>query len=197
MNKTISCLIVLVGLIGVQASVADEDINKIAAKVNEYTTAGNYPKALEELAWYKKELEKLHFKKILEFFHQDLAGFKRQSPKTQSVVGIITIETTYRKNGDNIKAVLTGSSGGAAGAMGGLAAFGQLAAMQSGASGHDSFRLNGFTATLNQQRRRPELSVILDSGWIMKFVAPDAATARSFANEFPIVELNNYLKGNF
>ncbi|MEN8129074.1 MAG: hypothetical protein ABFS45_02525 [Pseudomonadota bacterium] len=196
MNKTLSCLIVLFGLSMVQAGVADEDIDKIAAKVSEYTAAGNYPKALEELAWYKKELEKLHFKKILEFFYQDLAGFKRQSPKTQSTVGITTIETSYRKNGENIQAVLTGSSGGTAGAMGGLAAFGQLAAMQSGTSGQDSFRLNGFTATLNQQRRRPELSVFMDSGWIIKFVAADAATARSFANEFPIVELNDYLKGN-
>ncbi|MCP4409817.1 MAG: hypothetical protein GY807_19145 [Gammaproteobacteria bacterium] len=197
MKKTISCVILLLGLITVQAGIADEEIDKIAAKVSEYTAAGNYPKALEELAWYKKELEKRNFKKILEFFQEDLAGFKRQSPKTQSAVGIITIETSYKKNSEKIKATLTGSSGGTAGAMGGLAAFGHLAAMQSGASGHDSFRLNGFTATLNQQRRRPELSVILDNGWIIKFVAAEASAARSFANEFPIVELNDYLKGNF
>jgi hypothetical protein len=102
----------------------------------------------------------------------------------------------YSKGNERIKVILTGSNSGTAGVMGGLAAFGHLAAIQGVTAGHDSFRLNGFTATLNHQRSRPELSVFLDGGWNLKVVAPDASSARGFSNAFPIVELNEYLKGN-
>lgn len=196
MKKLIYNMIMLCALLLAHGIVTADDIDKIAAKVSEYIAAGNYPKALEEMAWYQKEIEKLHFARILEFFEEELEGFKRQQPETQSTAGFSTVEAMYSKGNDRIKVVLTGSSGGRAGAMGGLAAFGHLAAMQGVAAGQDTFRLNGFTATLNHRQRRPELSVFLDSGWMLKITAPDAATARGFANALPIVELNEYLKGN-
>jgi hypothetical protein len=196
MTKPILYLMMLSGLLVVQTSIAQEEIDTIATKVKEYTAAGNYTKALEELAWYKNEIEKRHSNKILEFFHEELEGFQRQQPKTQSTVGITTIEALYRRREEYIKTVLTGGSGGSAGAMGGLAAFGQLAAMQHGMPGQDSFRLQGFTATLNEKQLRPELSVFIDSGWIIKFIASDTTLVRSFANAFPIAKLNNYLKGD-
>jgi hypothetical protein len=196
MNKIILYLLMLSGILVVHTGFAEEEIGTIATKVKEYTAAGNYTKALEELAWYKKEIEKRHFNKILEFFPEQLQGFQRQQPKSQSTVSITTIEAIYRKQGEYIKMVLTGGSGGSAGAMGGLAAFGQLAAMQQGMPGQDSFRLEGFTATLNEKQLRPELSVFIDSGWIIKFIASDTTLVRSFAEIFPLAKLNSYLKGD-
>ena len=196
MKKLSFYMIMLYSLLAAHTDVTADEIDKIAAKVSEYINAGNYPKALEELAWYQKEVEKLHFARILDFFEEELAGYKRQQPKIQSTVRLSTVEAIYSNESEQIKAVLTGSSGGSVGTMGGLAALGHLAAMQGAAAGQDPFRLNGFTATLNHQRRRPELSIFLHSGWILKIVAPDAKTARSFANVFPTVELNEYLKGD-
>jgi len=196
MNKIILYLLMLSGLLVAHTGIAEEEIDTIATKIKEYTAAGNYTKALEELAWYKNEIEKRHFHKILEFFPAQLQGFQRQQPKSQSTVSITTIEAIYRKQGEYIKMILTGGSGGSAGAMGGLAAFGQLAAMQHGMPGQDSFRLEGFTATLDEKALRPELSVFIDSGWIIKFIASDSALVRFFAEAFPLAELNSYLKGD-
>lgn len=195
MKKTILYLLMLIGLLSAHPGIGAEDIDKIAGMVKKYTTAGNYTKALEELAWYKNELEKRHFNKILGYFHDQIAGYQRQQPKTQSTVGITSIEALYRNEEQSIKVVLTGGSGGSAGAMGSLAAFGQLAAIQNGPPGQNSFRLKGFTATLNKKRLNSELSVFIDSGWVIKYSASDGAGLRPFAESFPISELNGYLKG--
>ena len=101
-----------------------EDLNKIFNRVNDYTAKENYPKALKELEWARKELEKLNFKKISAFFPDTLSGFKGGEVNSQAVMGITAVSRDYVKDGLKVKVSLSGG-----GAMGSLAAMSQMALM--------------------------------------------------------------------
>jgi len=185
------------------ALVADE-VNQIFSKVNEYIAQKNYPKALEELQWAKQEIEKMNTGQLKSFFPDQLAGFTGGKLETNSALGFTAVERSYTKPGDaaKLKVSLTGGGGGAgAGALGGLAAFGKMAAMMGAQeNGSETVRISGRTAqmTTDDSRKSAELTVFLDSGSILKFEmdnSADSGTLRQLAEAININGLDGYLKG--
>lgn len=180
------------------ASVLAEDLNQIFQKVNTYVGEKNYTKALEELSWAKKEIEKLNGQKILEFFPDDIAGYKGGESQVNSALGMQNLERPYSKDASTIKVSLTGA--GKDSPMGGLASLGKMAAMFGGqAGGTEQIRINGRTANLSEETGNSELTVFLDSGSIMQLSANGAgksAELKTFAEALKIDALDAYLRGS-
>jgi hypothetical protein len=174
-----------------------EDINEIFKKVNGYVTEQNYTKALEELSWAKKEIEKLNSTKIGTLLPTTVNGYTGGEVKVQSALGFDNIERTYTGSGKNIQVSITGG-GAAGGPMGGLAGLARMGMMMGGQQpGMDSFRLDGRTANLDTTGGKAELTVFLDSGAILKVEGSgvDGATLKSFAEGLKISNLDNYMRG--
>ena len=173
-----------------------EDINKIFDRVNDYAAKENYPKALKELNWARKELEKLNFKKLSDYFPDTLTGFKGGKISSQAVMGITAVSRDYIKGKMRVKVSLSGG-----GAMGSMAVMTQMAMMFQGNNpGMDTYRIEGRTAVLEEkpQRNRASLTVMLESGSVLKFEMrrkSDGATLKTMGEEFKVVDLDNYLKG--
>ena len=182
-----------------------EDLNQIFGRVNKYVSDKNYPKAMEELGWARKEIEKLNNDQLKSFFPDELAGYKGLKLETNSVFGINNVERAYKgKDGSEIKVSLTGGTGGAgAGAgFGQLAALGGMAAMMQGQNdGSETFRLDGRTANLQLEEGggSGELTVFLNSGSILKLEMSNKATSdalKGFAGAIKVNELDSYLGGS-
>lgn len=183
------------------SSAAAEDINEIFKRVNQFVQAKNYSKALEELGWAKKEIEKLNSKQLESFFPESLNGFKGQQISSSNALGITNIERLYKKDeSTSFKVSLTGGGGpgGLPGGMGGLAAFGKMAAMM-GNEGTDTVRISGKTAQLeeHQDQKRADLTIFLDSGSILKLEGTnlDGGALRQLAEALKLGDLDTYLKG--
>jgi hypothetical protein len=172
-----------------------EDINEIFKKVNTYVQEQNYPKALEELNWARKEIEKLNTQRIGTLLPNSLNGFNGGETKVQSAMGFNNIEKDYTQGEKSIKVSITG--GGADGAMGGLAGLAKMGMMMGAQPGMDSFRIDGRTANLDTTSGNAELTVFLDSGAIMKLDGEgiDGKTLKSFAEGLKITNLDNYMRG--
>lgn len=194
----LSCL----GLIFFTQTILAEDLNQIFKKVNELIASKNYPKALEELGWAKKEIEKQHLNQLRSYLPDELAGFSGQKFESNSALGFTAIERTYQKSGDpaQIKVSLSGGSGGTEAAFGNLAALGKMAAMMGGEGGQETIRVAGRTATLkaDEGSNSAELTVFLDSGSVLKFEMDNGSkveTLKSLAEAVKINDLDTYLKG--
>jgi hypothetical protein len=174
-----------------------EDLNEIFKKLNTYIAEQNYPKALEELGWAKKELEKLNSVKIGALLPKEVNGFTGGEPSVQSALGFNNIERNYTSGSKSIKVSITG--GGADSGLGGLAGLARMGMMMGGQQpGVDSFRLDGRTANLDTSSGSPSLTIFLDSGAILKAEGSsdiDGTTLRSFAEGLKISALDNYLRG--
>jgi hypothetical protein len=175
---------------GPPAVFAEEDLESIFSKVNEHIEKKNFTKALEELSWAQKELEKMNAKRIEEFFPPQLGSYKGARIETQSMMGMQSIERLYTdEKGNSLSVSVMGGLGSGGGPLGGIAAFGRMAAMQG-----DTFRIDGLTASIDGS----ELSVFLDSGGIIKFDGRgniEAEELKKKAREFKIKELDAYLSG--
>jgi hypothetical protein len=176
---------------------AAEDLNKIFEKVNTYVSEKNYTKALEELAWAKKEIEKMNSGKIVEFFPDEVAGYKGAEVKNSSALGMQNIEREYSKNGSTIKVSLTG--GGKDSPMGGLASLGKMAAMFGAqAGGMDQVRVSGKTANLSEETGNSEMTIFLDSGSLLQLTAngpKKTEELKTFAEGLKLDALDSYLEG--
>lgn len=198
MIKRIAFLLPVSLLLSVQITVA-EDLNKIFENVNTFIEKKNYTKALEELNWAKNEIGKMHITAIKGFFPDTLAGFTGDKAKSNNVMGMTNVERTYKGTAGQVKVSLVGGTKG--GAMGGLAGLGRMAAMMGGQNGQESLRIAGQTATLNTKSSRPELSVFLESGGILKveglkgITGDNSAQLKTVAEAIQIAELNKYLSG--
>jgi hypothetical protein len=174
-----------------------EDINEVFKKVNDYVQQKNYPKALEELSWAQKELEKLHQQRLSELLPAEVNGFKGGDTQVQQMMGFSNIEREYTSGEQSIRIAITGT-GGTEG-MGGLAGLAKMGMMMGATqSGRDQFRISGRTATLDTTNGSPELSVFLESGALMQFTTGDGVNGESlkkFAEALKIADLDAYLKG--
>jgi hypothetical protein len=176
------------------ATQADE-LGKIFAKVNELIAAKNYPKAMEELAWARKEIEKMHQARLGEILPPQIGDFKGGETQFQSALGITNIERTYSSGSQGIKVSISGGGGEGMGGLAGLAKMGMMFGAQPGT---DQFRIDGVTASLTASSGSPELTAFLDSGSILTMTAQDgvdAAALKKFAEGFKLSELDSYLRG--
>jgi len=179
-----------------------EDLNQIFQKVNELAGKKAYTAALKELEWAKKELEKQNSAQLQSFLPDQLDGFAGDKFESNNIFGIQNIERTYKKvdTGSTVKVSLTGGAGSAGNAFGGLAALGGMAGMMGGQGNGDTFRIAGKTATLitDEESKTPELTVMLESGSILKFEGnkkTDGPTLKTMAEALKVADLDNYLKG--
>jgi hypothetical protein len=178
-----------------------EDLKPIFDKVQQYYQEKNYSKALEELSWAQKEIEKASAQVTQSFFPDTVEGYKGGKIDNNAVFGIMNVERSYSKNdSDVIKVSLVGSNKGQGqNPLSGLAAMGQMAAMMGGAQpGVDSFRLDGRTAMLETDDGSASLTVFLDGGSMMKFQmegASDGEVLKKFASSFKLAEIEKHLKG--
>jgi hypothetical protein len=188
--------------VGVAASVLPahaDDLKQILDKAQQYYQEKNYAKALEELSWAQKEIEKANNEITLSFFPSEVAGFKGGKVENTNVLGMTNIERTYSKgDSESIKVSLIGGSKGQQNPLGGLAAMGQMAAMMGGQAGVNSFRMDGRTAVLEKQDDSADLTVFLDGGSMMKFEldgSNDEESLKKFAGSFKISDIEKHLKG--
>ena len=174
-----------------------EDINEVFKKVNEYVQQKNYPKAMEELTWAQKELEKLHQERLSELLPAEVAGFKGGDTQVQQMMGFSNIEREYTNGDKNIRLAITGTSGTEG--MGGLAGIAQMGMMMGATQpGRDQFRISGRTASLDTTSGSPELSVFLESGSVLQLTTGegvDGPALKKFAEALKIGDLDTYLKG--
>ena len=187
--------LVLIAVLLLPAISTAEDIATLQKRFNEYMEKENYPKALEELSWIKKEVENQNAKKVQAFFTDELGGMTGQKVEANNALGFTNIERRYKGNSNNVTVSLTGGSKGGNNPFGGLAAIGQMAAMMGGQQGMDSFRIKGRTASFQTKGKKGELTVFLESGSILKFDNGDKETLTKLAEEFNLEGLDNYLKG--
>lgn len=191
-----ACLLCL--LVSASTALA-EDLDTIFAKVKTLSEAGNYTKAMEELGWAQKELQKKHFARLESLLPNEVAGFKGGEVQSQSAVGITSVERSYSKGAESVKLSLAGGAGGG-GALGGFAALGRMAGMMGTQPGVDTFRIEGRTANLQVRNNRAELTVFLESGSFLKLEQRNTSkgdTVKSLAEAMKsdIVALDAYLKG--
>ena len=173
-----------------------EELDQIFKRVNEFVAQKNFPKALEELQWAEKAIQKMNSGRVENFFPDSIAGFMGEKIQNSTALGFTNIEREYVKGGSRVKISLTG--GGNQAGFGGLAALGKMAAMMGGTTGQEAIRISGRTAMLNESSGSPELSVYLDSGSILMISSVSKATSadlRSIADGINIEELDKYLRG--
>jgi hypothetical protein len=189
-------LSLVVGMVALSQGAHAEDINQVFSKVNEYVQQKNYPKALEELSWAQKELEKMHQARLSQLLPSEVAGFKGADPELNSALGFSNVERQYSSGEKSIQLSLTGT-GGTEG-MGGLAGLAKMGMMMGGVqAGKDQFRIDGRTASLDTTGD-PELTVFLESGSLLQLRAGegvDGATLKKFAEGLKVGDLDSYLKG--
>jgi hypothetical protein len=176
-----------------------EELNDIFKRVNDLVAQRNYSKALDELSWAKKEIEKLNTGQVASFFPDTLGGLKGDKFESSSALGFHSAERTYR-GGDSvtIKVSLTGASGGGNEGMGALMGIGKMAAMMD-IPGQEAVRIQGRTATMNTENEgSPKLTIFLDSGSMLMIESESGGTAtqlRKMADELKLEDLDKYLKG--
>jgi hypothetical protein len=187
-----ACVFSTISAIGLATpQVFAEDLATILKRVQELHDQKNYSKALEELAWAQKELEKSKSKVTEGLFPNDVMGYAGGKIENSGAFGFSNIERTYTKGSETIKVSLTESKGGGQNPLGGLAALGQMAAMMGNQPGVDTFRIDGRTATLESQENDSSLTVFLNGGGIIKFEqsgSNNGATLKEFAGQFKLSE---------
>lgn len=175
-----------------------EELQALVAKVTSFAEQGNYPKALEELAWVEKELQKRHTDKLTSLLPASISGLEGQPVQAQSALGMSTLERAYGQGGQRIKLSLTGTGSSGAAAGGGLAALGRMGAMMGQQPGTDTFRVDGRTATLRTQGNRSELTLFMESGAILKLEqsgSKDGSALKEAVESMQLDKLDAYLKG--
>lgn len=178
-----------------------EDVNQIFENTKKYIADKNYTKALEELSWASKEIEKMHMQRMHDFFPDKLGEFSGDKFNDNAVLGMTNLERAYSRGSASIKLSLLGSSKGSGGPMAGLAGLGQLAAMFQGqVPGQESFRIKGRTAQVNSQDpSRAELMLFLNNGTMLQAVAisgeVEVADLKQLVEGLDLDALETYLKG--
>lgn len=181
------------------STVQAEELNTLLKKVEELTNAGDYTKALEELSWAKKEIEKKHLKKLEDFFPAKLGEYSGDKTKTTSAMGMTSLERQYNSGNKRIRLSLAGG-GGKDSPLAALGGLGQMAAMYGGNQpGVESFRIDGRTAMLQSNGRSPELTVFLESGSMLKIEVVsgemEGEELKKLVDNVNLDDLDNYLRG--
>jgi hypothetical protein len=201
MKRTLLAIIAAVVLPATSVKICRaDDLEPMFKKVTDLVAAKNYTKALEELSWAKKEIEKMNAEKLKSFLPDTLAGYTGGKVESNNALGMLNLERSYSNGTGQFKLSLTGGAGGNAAGFGDLAAIGRMAAMMGNQGGQDTFRIGGRTATLEARddSKGGELTVFLDSGSILKLEGNNIGgtqTLRDAANALKLDDLDNYLKG--
>ncbi len=163
------------------------------SQVIEYSKQENYTKAIEELSWLKKALQKLHLNKLESFFANDLNGYEGQQVANKTAFGFSTISRKYVGENNSVNVVLMRGESSR-----GLAALREVATLfQGGKMVRDTFRIKGRAAVLeSRENDMSSLTVSLKSGASLRFDISgdvDHDVLRTMGESFPIEQLDDYL----
>ncbi len=178
--------------------VVAEDLNTILQRVNKYSAEENYSKALEELSWARKEIEKLHVKKLVSLIPDQLAGYVAEPTKTDGALGFTSIERVYKQGNANMQLNITVGTGSVNRQMGGLAGLGRMAAMMGGgAPGSETIRIDGLTASVEARGSNNTITVFLNSGSILELRGNQTSvdTLKEAVKSLNLSKLDSYLAG--
>lgn len=174
-----------------------EELKDLLGRVQKLADEKNFPKALEELNWVQKELQKQHSTQLERFFPNEIKGFKGDKVKANAALGFSQVERTYTKGEQTITLSLAGGS--SAGGIGNLAQLGKFAAMMGTESGQETIRVHGKTAQLEgDDESQYALSIFLESGSVLKLDASSGIKStelKDFAEAILVEDLDKYLKG--
>lgn len=191
----------LLMIAGTQTLKADE-LDDTFAKIKSLVAEKNYTKAMEELSWAQKSIEKMNQGRLQTFFPDALQSFQGGKFESNAALGFLAASRPYSAGEKSIKVELTtGSAGGGAQAgLGSLAAIGKMAAMMGNQPGQETVRIAGRTATLETAdgETRAALTIFMDSGAVLKFeqqASADASALKKFAEGFDLDGIDKYLRG--
>lgn len=190
-------LFVLLILSITNVSFAD-DLNTMFGRVNGYVAANNYPKALEELTWVRKEIEKQHIAKLGKLLPDSIIGFTGEKVEASGALGFNSIQRTYKKGDVEITLSITDAPSMAGDQMGGLAGLGRMAAMMgSNTPGNETVRIDGRTATIESTEDGGAITIYLNSGSILKLEGSSitADTLKQAAEALNVGRVDGYLSG--
>jgi hypothetical protein len=180
------------------SGVSAENLEEVLGNTKKYFDSQNYPKAMSELEWAKKEIEKAHNEKLKSYFPAQIIGLNGGNVEANGALGFSVVERSYNGEGKKVKLSIIGGSGGGQNPLGALGQINQMAAMFGQQAGMDSFRIKGRTATLQDQGGRPEATVTLSSGGILKLEAQQGVKGdelKTALENFDLDGLDNYLGG--
>ena len=202
MKLAASKLLVLTSLLLFVSSAQAEEFADLIKRAQELEAAGKFPQALTELNLASQQLQKRHVAKLKEFCPGDVEGMKAKPAKAEGAMGLISVEKTYRgANGERIKFALTGGSGGAAGGMGAMMGFAQMAHAMGGGVNSESVRVKGKRGQLSNQNGRMKFSMTVGNG-VMMMIEQQGGKAASkeqilaIANATDVEGLGKYLAEN-
>jgi hypothetical protein len=179
-------------------SLMAENLEEVLGNTKKYYDAQNFPKAMSELEWAKKEIEKAHNDKLKSFFPEQLMGLTGGKVEANGALGFNVVERSYDSQGKKVKLSIMGGSGGGQNPLGALGQINQMAAMFGQQAGMDSFRVKGRTAMLQDQNGLTEASVTLNSGALLKLEAKQGVKGdelKTALENFDLDGLDNYLGG--
>ena len=168
--KKISKLLLSTLLItfSVRTASAQETFESFIEAAKKAKDEGRIIKAIDELSWAKKELDKLHSQKLTTFFPAEVGGLKGAEPKNENVLGLMTLTRNYSGADTDIELTLVGASGSKDSASQGLGMFAGLAqmgmAMEANQPGNETIRLKDKTAILKKNGDNYEVSISLSNG---------------------------------
>jgi hypothetical protein len=177
-----------------------EDIGEIFARVHAFMEQENYPKAIEELGWARREIEKLHVARLGEFFPDSHDGLDAGQMESQTMFGMSSVSRRYGGGDEVINVTLSSAGAGGSIGAGGLAALAQMATTMGGQQGMDTYRIQERTANFIPagDSGLASVSVTLESGALLYFeleAGADGTRLKRFADSWPMVELDSYLSG--
>lgn len=174
-----------------------EELKDLLARVQKFADEKNYPKAIDELNWVQKELQKRNGQELKRFFPDEVKGFKGDKLKVSTALGFSQVERVYAEGERTISLSLTGGS--AAGGLGNLAQLGQFAALAGSQPGQETLRIQGRTAQLEgDEESQYNLSIFLESGSVLKLDASEGISSsqlKEFAESLMLEQLDKYMKG--
>ena len=180
-----------------------EELDDNLKKVRELVDQKLYSKALTELSWARTAIEKMHMKRVEDYFPEKVGEFAGGKFESSAALGMNNVERSYSKPGSSaIKVSLAGGSGGQNNPFAAIAGFGRMAAMMPGmqGTGKEQVRIAGRTAMLEagEEQGKSELTIFLESGSVLTLETStkDAgSTLKTLAEGLKIAELDDYLKG--
>jgi hypothetical protein len=195
-RKTISVWTLLVLWLGAAPpATAQESLEEILERLDAFVQQGNYPRAMEELTWAQRALEKAHFDQVDALFPRQLQGLDARDSERHEVLGVRMLKRVYGAvSGEHLVITLTDGPGKA-----GFAALEQLSRLFGLHVGAEPMRIQGRSAILlaPDEQGNTVLSVQLESGAGLRFEAPGEAREKVLegARAFDIETLDQYLAG--
>ncbi|MCI5065397.1 hypothetical protein MRY87_06700 [bacterium] len=173
-------------------------VEKLLKSVEGLLAKRDYTKALQELEAARGAIEELKNDGLKNFFPDSLEGLKGGEFRLSSALGMTNLEREYEKSEEgDVEKTLTVSlvGGGNSGAFGGIAGLGRMAAiMQQGKE--SEIKIAGYTANLDESGARPELSLFLESGGILKLEGQGAVKGdelQKIAKTLDVRAIDRYL----